>query len=137
MDGSSHRLVANLALACLNGEERGILYPRWRGIESGATLSDDFRIMWEPAEAGDVARGAGVAGGPRLPSPDTLNTLRFIDGDGDRGRDRTSAPVEDPKQARIVWPLSHVAFVASQKLIGDKRLQRPPCYHSQVSVRWR
>jgi len=48
MLGDSHCFVANLSLACLNEEERHILYPRWGGIEAGATLSDYFRIMWEP-----------------------------------------------------------------------------------------
>ena len=47
MNGESHRLIANLSLACLDTKERYILYPRWGGIESGATLSDEFRIMWE------------------------------------------------------------------------------------------
>lgn len=56
MDGSSHRLVANLALACLEQPLRHILYPRWGGIESGATLSDDFRVMWEIREAGSTER---------------------------------------------------------------------------------
>jgi hypothetical protein len=56
MNGSSHRLVANLALACLNGKQRGILFPRWGGIEAGANLSDEFRIMWEPVEAGSKAK---------------------------------------------------------------------------------
>ena len=51
MLGTTHKLIANLALACLDIKERHILYPRWGGIESGATLSDDFRIMWEPEEA--------------------------------------------------------------------------------------
>lgn len=51
MLGKTHKLIANLALACLDIEERHILYPRWGGIESGATLSDDFKIMWEPEEA--------------------------------------------------------------------------------------
>lgn len=41
-----------LAIACLDEEERGILLPRWGGIEAGATLSDDFRIMWEPESIG-------------------------------------------------------------------------------------
>lgn len=50
MLGTTHKLIANLALACLDVEERHILYPRWGGIESGATLSDDFKIMWEPEE---------------------------------------------------------------------------------------
>lgn len=50
MLGTSHKLIANLALACLDIKERHILYPRWGGIESGATLSDDFKIMWEPEE---------------------------------------------------------------------------------------
>jgi|GEM_PF-2179446 len=48
MIGQTHVLVANLSLACLNQKERHTLYPRWGGIESGATLSDEFRIMWEP-----------------------------------------------------------------------------------------
>jgi hypothetical protein len=48
MNGNSHCLVAMLALACLNNKERGILYPRWGGIDCGATLSDEFRVMWEP-----------------------------------------------------------------------------------------
>ncbi len=47
MNGTSHQFVANLALACLDIKERHILYPRWGGIESGSTLSDEFRIMWE------------------------------------------------------------------------------------------
>lgn len=52
MLGKSHVLVANLALACLNQKERHVLYPRWGGIESGATLSDEFRIMWEIEQLG-------------------------------------------------------------------------------------
>lgn len=52
MNGPTHRLVANLALSCLDMKERHILFPRWGGIESGATLSDEFRIMWEPEVAG-------------------------------------------------------------------------------------
>ena len=48
MLGDSHCFVANLALACLTEDERHILYPRWGGIEAGATLSDHFRITWEP-----------------------------------------------------------------------------------------
>jgi hypothetical protein len=48
MLGKSHILVANLSLACLSQKERHILFPRWGGIESGATLSDEFKIMWEP-----------------------------------------------------------------------------------------
>ena len=47
MKGDSHCLVANLALASLPEKERHILYPRWGGIEAGATMSDYFRIMWE------------------------------------------------------------------------------------------
>jgi len=47
MNGKSHCLIANLALAFLSHEERHILYPRWGGIEAGATLSDHFKIMWE------------------------------------------------------------------------------------------
>jgi hypothetical protein len=56
MNGTTHDLVAMLAMACLNTEERHILYPRWGGIESGATLSDEFRIMWEPVAAGKKER---------------------------------------------------------------------------------
>ncbi len=52
MNGPTHRLVANLALSFLDMKERHILFPRWGGIESGATLSDEFRIMWEPEVAG-------------------------------------------------------------------------------------
>ena len=52
MNGKTHRLVANLALACLDMKERHILYPRWGGIESGSTLSDEFRIMWESEAVG-------------------------------------------------------------------------------------
>jgi hypothetical protein len=56
MNGNTHTLVAMLALACLHRDERYILYPRWGGIESGATLSDEFRIMWEPTTAGAKSR---------------------------------------------------------------------------------
>ena len=56
MNGTLHRLVANLSLACLPDAERGILFPRWRGLEAGATLSDDFRIMWEPRSLEDRRR---------------------------------------------------------------------------------
>ena len=52
MRGDSHCFVANLALACLTEKERHILYPRWGGIEAGATLSDHFRIMWASIEPG-------------------------------------------------------------------------------------
>lgn len=52
MNGPTHRLVANLALSCLDMTERHILFPRWGGIETGATLSDVYRIMWEPESAG-------------------------------------------------------------------------------------
>ncbi len=52
MLGETHVLVANISLACLSQEERHILLPRWGGLESGATLSDEFRIMWEPVTAG-------------------------------------------------------------------------------------
>jgi hypothetical protein len=52
MNGESHILVANLALALLPQKSRHILYPRWGGIEAGATLSDHFRIMWEPGYSG-------------------------------------------------------------------------------------
>lgn len=56
MLGKSHKLVANLSLACLEQKERHILYPRWGGIESGATLSDEFRIMWDTIEVGKGAK---------------------------------------------------------------------------------
>lgn len=52
MLGKTHQFVANLALACLSQKERHIMYPRWGGIESGATLSDEFRIMWEIEKLG-------------------------------------------------------------------------------------
>ncbi len=52
MLGKSHQLVANLSMANLIQKERHILYPRWGSIESGATLSDEFRIMWEIIEVG-------------------------------------------------------------------------------------
>lgn len=48
MTGDTHCLVAQLALNGLSEEEQHILAPRWGGIEAGATLSDHFRIMWEP-----------------------------------------------------------------------------------------
>ncbi len=51
MNGPTHTFVAMMAMACLNGKERHILYPRWGGIEAGVTLSDEFRIMWEPRDA--------------------------------------------------------------------------------------
>jgi len=51
VNGSSHKFVAMVAMACLDDAERHILYPRWGGVEAGATLSDEFRIMWEPASA--------------------------------------------------------------------------------------
>lgn len=47
MNGKTHCFVATLAMACLDWPERRILYPRWFGIDAGATLSDEFRIMWE------------------------------------------------------------------------------------------
>ena len=50
MTGKTHKFVANLALASLDEKKRYILYPRWGGIESGAVLSDEFRIMWEPED---------------------------------------------------------------------------------------
>ena len=56
MNGDSHCLVANFSMACLSPDERHILYPRWGGIEAGATLSDQFRIMWEPIEPGSKDR---------------------------------------------------------------------------------
>lgn len=56
MLGTSHNLIANVSLACLDQKERHILYPRWGGIESGATLSDEFRIMWEIPEVGSTKK---------------------------------------------------------------------------------
>jgi len=56
MNGNSHCLVANFSMACLSPDERHILYPRWGGIEAGATLSDRFRIMWESIEPGSKDR---------------------------------------------------------------------------------
>lgn len=47
MTSKTHSFIAKLALACLEPEEQEILFPRWAGIDSGATLSDDFRIMWD------------------------------------------------------------------------------------------
>lgn len=48
--------LLNSCLTCLNEDERHILYPRWGGIEAGATLSDHFRIMWESIEPGKKQR---------------------------------------------------------------------------------
>ena len=56
MNGTAHQFVANLALACLDISERHILYPRWGGIESGSTLSDEFRIIWEPESIDNSTR---------------------------------------------------------------------------------
>jgi hypothetical protein len=56
MNGSSHRFVANLALARLDRAKRRILYPRWGGIESGANLSDEFKVMWEIQEPGNPTK---------------------------------------------------------------------------------
>ncbi len=56
MIGNNHILVANLALVSLREEERHILFPRWGGLEAGSTLSDHFRIMWEPEEPGSKQR---------------------------------------------------------------------------------
>ena len=47
MRRNSHLLIAMMAMSCLSTKERYILYPRWAGIDDGATFSDDFRIMWE------------------------------------------------------------------------------------------
>ena len=54
--GDNHILVANLALVSLPAKERYILFPRWGGLEAGATLSDHFRIMWEPEEPGGTKK---------------------------------------------------------------------------------
>ncbi len=51
MLGKTHIFIANLSLVFLGQAERYILFPRWGGIESGATLSDEFRIMWEPGKS--------------------------------------------------------------------------------------
>lgn len=56
MNGNTHTYVANLALALLPEKERHILYPRWGGIEAGATLSDHFRMMWEIEEPGSPGK---------------------------------------------------------------------------------
>ncbi len=56
MNGITHVFVANMALASLGEKERHILYPRWSGIESGSTLSDHFRVMWEIEMPGDQER---------------------------------------------------------------------------------
>jgi len=56
MLGKSHLFVAYLSLAYLSQKERHILYPRWGGIESGVTLSDEFRIMWEPVKSGSKSK---------------------------------------------------------------------------------
>jgi len=52
MTGETHKFIANMALACLDIKKRYILYPRWGGIESGAVISDEFRILWEIEEVG-------------------------------------------------------------------------------------
>lgn len=56
MNGTSHQFVAHLALACLDIRERHILYPRWGGIESGSTLSDEFRLMWESESIENITK---------------------------------------------------------------------------------
>lgn len=56
MDGYSHELVALVALASLDADERDVLSARWAGLEAGATLSDYFRVLWDIAEAGDSRR---------------------------------------------------------------------------------
>ena len=47
-------MIAAIALACLDEECHQILYPRWRGILDGATLTDDTRAYWDPM--GDTKR---------------------------------------------------------------------------------
>jgi hypothetical protein len=56
MTGETHKFIANMALACLDIKKRYILYPRWGGIESGAVLSDEFRILWEPQKVGSKGK---------------------------------------------------------------------------------
>ncbi len=63
MDGRSHRLVANTALACLETPERHILMPRWGGIETGATLSDEFRVLEKAFRTKYVTIGESATGG--------------------------------------------------------------------------
>ena len=55
MNGNSHCLVALLALSLLEPKERDVLLPHWACIEGGATLSDHFKIMWEPVVAGGAS----------------------------------------------------------------------------------
>jgi len=43
-------------MALLEEDERDILYPRWSCIEAGSTLSDEFRIMWEPRDVASQDR---------------------------------------------------------------------------------
>ena len=43
-------------MALLDEDERDILYPRWSCIEAGSTLSDEFRIMWEPKDVASKDR---------------------------------------------------------------------------------
>ena len=56
MLGKTHIFIANLSLVFLSQTQRHILFPRWGGIESGATLSDEFRIMWEPIKPGSESK---------------------------------------------------------------------------------
>lgn len=48
MKGVTHRLVAGIAFACLDQRSQEILYPRWRAIQAGATLTDEVRAYWDP-----------------------------------------------------------------------------------------
>jgi hypothetical protein len=56
VNGVTHVRVIDLALASMDRKSRGILAPRLGGLEIGATLSDDDRIMWEVIEAGSSKR---------------------------------------------------------------------------------
>ncbi len=53
MNSYCHNLVVNVALACQEPEHRRILFPRWKGLEAGATVSDEFRAIWDIAAAGE------------------------------------------------------------------------------------
>lgn len=48
MKGTTHQLIVGISLACLDESSRQVLFPRWRGILDGATLTDEFRAYWDP-----------------------------------------------------------------------------------------
>lgn len=50
MNSKAHKFVVNVALACLPQKERYILSPRWGGLDTGATLPDEFNIMWDTSD---------------------------------------------------------------------------------------